>query len=331
MKQLTEQIAIWQKNELIPPDGRWFNTSPDVLYYLAWYCPGQRAFIDNQRLSLYDRTTASDFTVLRKSLAREGGDAASADPKWRKILRVHDAHLLIWFENRPFPLLPMSPLPTLLGNPKEWPLLSPHGRAAAFGWREPASEDKPNPFARLEFDSNKAAFGPDAVVAPAEPPPTKPREWWSAYLTAEPPRPPDADEAALQWLRFEVLTPLWRQRNEKKWDVLWDQYKHDLQTYAAAACLGSKQRFDNRGDSSRPDAGRDSFAHALHPAPARRGDASRQARKLFDMGPPDAALPWHPRRPPRSRRQVRRRPLVSVPRPELHDAGPADARRRAFR
>ena len=60
-----------------------------------------------------------------------------------------------------------SPLPTLLSTPKEWPLLYPNGRAAVFGWREPTKEGSSDPFAALEFDSNKAAFGPDAVTAPA--------------------------------------------------------------------------------------------------------------------------------------------------------------------
>jgi hypothetical protein len=292
LKEMAEQVAEWKKNDLIKPDSHWFNTAPEVLYYLAWYCPGQRAFIDNLRLSLYDQTTMADFAVMRKSLAREGGDAASADPKWRKVLRVHDAHLLIWYDGRPFPLLPSSPLPTLLGTPKEWPLLYTNGRAAVFGWREPATEAKPDPFARLEFDSNRAAFGPDAVQAPADPPQSKPREWWSAYWTPEAPRPPDADEAAVQWLRFAVLGPLWRERNEKKWDVLWDQKIHEMRAAGAAACFGSGYM---GGGSLQIEAVRRYLTllreHAPMPSvPPRPGEEVLygQARKLFDLGPPDA-------------------------------------------
>ena len=70
LRQTAEQITNWHKNDLMRPGAHWFNTAPDVLYYLAWYCPGERAFIDNQRWSLYDRATAEDFAVLRKSLAR---------------------------------------------------------------------------------------------------------------------------------------------------------------------------------------------------------------------------------------------------------------------
>jgi hypothetical protein len=292
LKQMAEQITVWRKDGLIEPGAHWFNTAPDVLYYLAWYCPGERAFIDNQRLSLYDRTTAEDFAAVRKSLAREGGDAASAEPKWRKVLRVHDAHLLIWYEGHPFPLLPASPLPTLLSGPKEWPLLYTNGRAAVFGWREPSKELTADPFARLEFDSNKAAFGPDAVTAPAEPPQPKPREWWSAYWTPEAPRPPEADETALQWLRFEVLAPLWRERNEKKWDALWDEQRRGWQTDAAVACLGSGNL---AGGAFEVDAVRRALTlvHDRSPMPSvppRPGEELQysRARQLFDFGPPDA-------------------------------------------
>jgi hypothetical protein len=292
LKQTAEQITNWQKNDLIEPGAHWFNTAPDVLYYLAWYCPGERAFIDNQRWSLYDRATAEDFAVLRKSLARDGGDAASADPKWRKVLRVHDAHLLIWYEGHPFPLAPASPLPTLLGAPKEWPLLYPNGRAAVFGWRGPMIEETSDPFARLEFDSNKAAFGPDAVTAPAEAPQVKPREWWSAYCTPEAPRPPDADETALQWLRFEVLAPIWRERNEKKWDANWEEIKRTFRAASAAACfaLGNLAGGALEIEVVHQALGQVKEHSPMPSVPPRQGEemAFTNARRLFDFGPPDA-------------------------------------------
>ncbi|HBI41923.1 MAG TPA: hypothetical protein DDY78_03575 [Planctomycetales bacterium] len=292
LKQMAEQITAWQKDGLIEPRAHWLNTAPDALYYLAWYCPGERAFIDNQRLSLYDRTTAEDFAVLRKSLAREGGDAASADPKWRKVLGVHDAHLLIWYEGHPFPLLPASPLPTLLSAPKEWPLLYTNGRAAVFGWRGQPKELTADPFARLEFDSNKAAFGPDAVTAPAEPPQHKPREWWSAYWTPEAPRPPEADETALQWLRFEVLAPLWRERNEKKWDAHWEDIKRKLRAASAVACFGLGNL---AGGALEIEVVHQALAQVkenspMPSMPPRPGEELQYsvAQQLFDFGPPDA-------------------------------------------
>ncbi len=272
--------------------GRWFNTSPEALHYLAWYCPGERGFIDGQRLSLYNRATAEDFAVLRRSLAHEGGDAASADPKWRKVLRVHDAPFLIWADPRPLPLPPTSPLPTLLSAPREWPLLFLNGRAAVFGWRPPSKEETADPFAPLEFDSAMAAFGPDAVKAPAEASQTPPREWWAAYWTPEPPRPPEADEAAVQWLRFEVLGPIWRERNEKTWDVLWNERKRDIQISAAAWSVGSGNQL---GGALEAESLRRLLApmpdHSPMPStPPRPGEEMQfaMARQLFDFGPPDA-------------------------------------------
>ena len=203
-------------------------------------------------------------------------------------------NLLIWYEARPFPPSFASPLPTLLSAPKEWHLLYVNGRAAAFGWKAPSTEEPPAPdaFAALEFNSKKAAFGPDALTAPAEAPPPKRAPWWSAYWTPDPPPPPDADEAALQWLRFEVLGPVWRERNEKKWDALWDQLKRGFQIDGAVASIGfgslpggaleveAIHRFLKGIPEHSP---MPSVPPGRPPNPI---DAT--VRRLFDFGPPDA-------------------------------------------
>ena len=67
LKEMAEQIAAWRADGLIEPDGRWFNTSPEAFHYLAWYCPGERGFID-QRLELYDEA-AADYTAVRNALS----------------------------------------------------------------------------------------------------------------------------------------------------------------------------------------------------------------------------------------------------------------------
>ncbi len=134
LKEMAEQIAAWRKDGLVEPDGRWFNTSAEVFHYLAWYCPGERGFID-QRLSLYDKA-APDYAAVRNSLSAPR-DAGPSDPAWRKVFRVRGAHYLIWSGSVSLPILNDSPLWRLFGAPKEWPLLYLNGRTAVFGWRDP--------------------------------------------------------------------------------------------------------------------------------------------------------------------------------------------------
>jgi hypothetical protein len=241
LERLARRVAAWRQNNQVPADAGWFNTNPAVLPYLVWYSPGARAFLDNQRLALYDAQAAADYKAVRKALAREGGDAGQADPRWRPPLRSRDTRFLIWYDLNPIPLRTSSPLPTLLAAPDEWPLLYLNGPGAVFGWRDPDPKDKgPEPFAGLEVNADREAFGPDAVPAPPGPArEAQPPEWWAALWTPEPPRPPESDEAAVRWLRFSVLQPRWRKNNEAKWDALWAGRRRNLQAEAAAAGLGA--------------------------------------------------------------------------------------------
>ena len=77
-----------------------------------------------------------------------------------RLLRANHAELLIWHEARPFPPSFASPLPTLLSAPKEWHLLYVNGRAAAFGWKAPSTEEPPAPdaFAALRIQLEKSRF-----------------------------------------------------------------------------------------------------------------------------------------------------------------------------
>ena len=292
LKEMAEQIASWRHDGLIEPGGRWFNTSPDVLHYLAWYCPGERGFID-QRVSLYNGA-AADYLTARKSLS-PGGDAEADDASWRSIFHKHDAHYLIWSGTTSLPIPSASPLWRLFSAPNEWPLLYMNGYTAVFAWRDPSAskEAKEDPFTAMEYNSDRAAFAPDAVQAPALPAPEpRPHEWWEALWASEPPRPPEADEAAAQLVRFESLRPAWRARNEPVWNSHWADLRRGWQIDGAVGCLG-------------PGAGYNAFrleatARALTllrdrppPLPSfppKQGEEQEYAlaRTQFDIGPPSA-------------------------------------------
>jgi tetratricopeptide (TPR) repeat protein len=232
LKMLAEQITAWRREGLIEQDAHWFNTVPQTLPYLAWYCPGERAFIDNQRLGLYDQATAADYAVVRKSLAYVSGDAGAQEPRWRSLLRLHGVHLVVWYEGR---LQPASPLPTFFAMGREWPVLYLNGRAAVFGWRDPSAGDRADPFLRLERNAEREAFGADVVPAPQGPAPEpQPTEWWAALWTPERPRPPDGDEAAVQCIRFQALRPPYFERYDAEHV---NYYRSTLG--AAGACIGA--------------------------------------------------------------------------------------------
>ena len=292
LKEMAEQIAAWRKDGLVEPDGRWFNTSPETFHYLAWYCPGERGFID-QRLSLYDEA-APDYSAVRNALSAPA-DAGSSDPAWRKVFRLHHAHYLIWSGTVSLPILSNSPLWRLFGAPEEWPLLYMNGRTAVFGWRDPdsAREKKADPFAPLEYNSKRIAFGPDAAPAPPGPTPApEARAWWQAWLSPEPPRPPDADEAAAQLMRFESLRPTWRARNEKAWNAHWDETKRILQLEGAAACFGPAGvcgPFQVEASALAVTLIREQ-PPPMPSFPPRQGEEREYlvAHNLFDFGPPSA-------------------------------------------
>ena len=293
LKEMAEQIAAWREDGLVGPGGRWFNTSPEVLHYLAWYCPGERGFID-QRLELYGEA-AADYTAVRNALPAPD-DAGASDPAWRKVFRLHGAQYLIWSGSVSLPILNNSPLWRLFGSPKEWPLLYLNGHTAVFGWRDPSptQEIKADPFARIEYNSDRVAYGPDAVPTPPGPTP-EPRAgaWWQMLWTPEPPRPPEADEAAAQLMRFESLRPVWRTRNEATWNAHWDETKRQWQIDGAAACFGQAGGYGafQVGAATRfLTLIRDQPPPPMPSFPPKPGEEQEYfvARGLFDFGPPSA-------------------------------------------
>jgi hypothetical protein len=311
--RMTQRIHDWQSQSGMKPGQRWVNVSPYILPYLAWYCPGERGCIDRERLPLYDETARAVFKPLRESLAVQNGDAGQPDPRWRKLLRSLDAHFVICFEPNPLGR-PSSSLPTLLSAPEEWPLLYTDGPASIFGWRDPA-KDEPLPvlgistagltatpaglgpllaapalldarFARFEIPMERQAFGPLAAPVPA-PTTTPTREWWTALWTPETPRPPEVDEAAVQWIRFLYLQPRWRASNEADWKESWQKTKQVYLADAAAVCVGSGGSWTGPFESAALIRRLDFLENEAPPFPTSPEQPFYyQAVRQYDYGPP---------------------------------------------
>jgi tetratricopeptide (TPR) repeat protein len=234
--QAVETIKQLQGEGKLPTGTVWFNTAPEVAYYFAWYCPGERTFLD-RRLPLFEKA-AADYMTVRKALSpREVVEDEAGGRRdltaWRKVFDERGIKYLIHFDSSPGSQRQQLTWFSLLSFREEWLPLLLNGRVGVFGWKDPKEPGDPLKGLRLDFD--RLAFGPnlpEANKAPRERPAhdPEPREWWSALWKPEVPRPLATDESWLLQLYFEMMGPTWQQK--KYFDSV------SVQT-ASAAGLGS--------------------------------------------------------------------------------------------
>jgi hypothetical protein len=225
LEQATRQILAWREQGRVPPGTHWFNLTPDVANYLAWYAPGERSFLD-QRAGLF-AAAAPDFVAVRRALA--GGNApsdaeadnaeAGAEPAWRGVFRDRGTDFLIIDTaqgQRSFVLTLR-----LFASSEEWAACYADGRTAVFRWKDPARRQEPDPYAALYVDFKRRAFGPDAEKAPDRGPEhdPAPSPWWAALWTPPPPRDVDSDAVILHYARYEALAPRYLNRNGLAWEM----------------------------------------------------------------------------------------------------------------
>ncbi len=220
LRQMAEQIAAWRAQGLVGPDTHWFNLSPEVTNYLAWFAPGERGVLD-QRVGLFGGV-AADFIAARQDLGREdagpaeGIAEAAARSAWRRILRKRGVRFVIVQSDREGGLLTTA---RLLSNPAEWVPCYLDGRTAIFGWREDPA--KPDPFVRLRLDFQRLAFGPEAEKAPetgSRPPEYHP--WWTDLWLPPPPADLDGDAVIAHANRYQALRPAFHDRHRHEWEAM---------------------------------------------------------------------------------------------------------------
>jgi hypothetical protein len=219
LKEVALQIKTWREEGLIEPGQRWFNTRPEVVSYLAWYCPGEKGFFDT-RLPLFPADVAEDYQRVRKALAGVDSPEAGAatTPGWRPVFTRREVRFLLFDTYTPARALPS--LHRLYGNDKEWTACAICGRAAIFGWRADRGKGR-NPFGALALDFHQRAFGPNAERAPRERAgPGRPRQWWQDLYEAEPPRSPEKDTALQHYARFEALSMRYGLRHHLDWQAI---------------------------------------------------------------------------------------------------------------
>jgi hypothetical protein len=205
-----ERVQRWHEEGRV--GDRYFNTSPDVVNYAAWFAPKLRGFID-QRLELF-AGAAGDFVTVRQQLAAAPfDDKAAARAAWREPLAERGVQVVVFHEQPPFRI---GGLLRQLLTSDEWAPLYLAGRTSVYGWRGDPRGPRRS-FAGLEIDLDRAAFGPDARPAPSERPAREPepRAWYHGLWRPERGPSPATEEAQMWMVQFAVLgdryqTPAWR-------------------------------------------------------------------------------------------------------------------------
>lgn len=228
LREAALALQKWRAEGLVGADGRLFNAAPEVTYYLAWFCPGERGFIDH-RLPLF-AAAGEDFVQARKALAGEdrserkappatGGPVKEA-PGWQDVFRRHKVRWVV--HHTPDSYAGRNALRQMLARPGEFPVCYYGGRTAVFGWRDPEGDRKaPDPYAHLRVDFARLAFGPDARPAPPQGPGREPapHEWWMDLWKPAPGHSPGADSAVLHSMRFDAQNRLWLEASALRWEA----------------------------------------------------------------------------------------------------------------
>jgi tetratricopeptide (TPR) repeat protein len=189
----------------------YFNNNPEVVNYFAWFCPGERGFLD-QRLSLYDTGTARDYVGVRRALDDSGLGKKDVEPAWRRVFQDRGLKVAVMYEYAPGSRAAAG-MGHMMANPNEWTLLYLSGRTAVFGWRGGPGQPR-HDFAGLEVNMPRQAFGPDAAAAPRRGPDRQPepREWYQDLWKAPPGRSLAADDAWLRYYYYTARRPYFQNR-----------------------------------------------------------------------------------------------------------------------
>ena len=171
LKRMVETVARWRQRGELPADARTFATHPDVAHYCAWFCPGEKCFLDS-RLTLFV-PVAAEFRRVCSALDSSRSDDLGPILRDRKI-----ACLILYDPD----LRRLAPgLRHLAQSPGRWDLLQVDGQAVVVGWKD-APTPRPKSFDadRMAFASNDDALAPAPDSGPATL--NRPIPWWVRFL-----------------------------------------------------------------------------------------------------------------------------------------------------
>jgi hypothetical protein len=214
------QINAWHDQGLVETGNRWFNTTPEVVSYLAWYSPGQRGFLDH-RLQLFG-AVAKDYAAVRQALegpppqTKETSTQEKPEETIARILDRQKVRFVVYHAQDPGRQREI--LARFYSNPSKWAPCHGWARTAIFG-HMPAG--KAGPFANVATDFSRQAFGPKVAETPAWSP-RVPRRcgWWTDLYRARPPRADEADTVYQHIVRFDSQLKDFAQRSATNWQAM---------------------------------------------------------------------------------------------------------------
>jgi hypothetical protein len=211
-----EDMAALRRDGLLKANARWFNVAPDAVNYMAWFCPGERGFLD-LRLSLYDAATAQDYVDVHDDLLTvrdvkndPAGQAALINlAATRKVFQKHKIDYVIVYS--PEPRFLSLPLVRFLNNPAEWTPCHIDGHTLVFAWNKDGDAETRQHNEPLKLDLNALAFGPQALPSPRTRParPAIRHEWYTALWEMPPQRQQEVDDARVYHLCNQFLLERW--------------------------------------------------------------------------------------------------------------------------
>jgi hypothetical protein len=216
LRGTAEQVAQWRKDGVIADDARFFNLSPDAAAYFAWYCPGQKTFLDH-RIVPFPADVAADYRTARQTLQgellpKEDDKQRREPPPWRGVFAKKGRKIdFVVFHTRD--VLGSAPtLQRLYSNPREFAPCHVDGAASVFAWRDPADRTPAPIDPRLTVLFDRLAFD-GADVAPGKaPPPRTTKPWYDELFPHGQPDTRERDAAVQYRERFDGLYGLYRQQ-----------------------------------------------------------------------------------------------------------------------
>jgi hypothetical protein len=218
------QVQSWREAGRLEPGRHWFNTSLDVTDYFAWYCPGERCFLD-RRYPLFDKAAADDYLRIRRELRGEGPDAGSKPepqpPAWVGAFRGRNVQFVAFHTHDLGLAQSVVTLALLYAGRDEWVPCFAEGQAALFGWAGPPGQRRRAAFAGLEVNFDRLAFGPDCALAPPKGArPAQDHPWYEQFYREAPAVSLETGTAQQHLIRYQVFQSFYAQRNIRAWEGL---------------------------------------------------------------------------------------------------------------
>jgi tetratricopeptide (TPR) repeat protein len=209
LKHVAETLHSWREKEVLEPEWREvllflpvFTTHPDVAHYCAWFCPGEKYFLDSRFLLFLPVIDDYERRCADLDLTSSAPDEKSTD----SVLDEQRIDCVVLYDPDRRRLAPAL---GRVGAASPWRLLQVDGQALLVG---DASR-----FVR--FDADGLAYSPPTDALPSAPEEgpaelSEPRPWWRRALERPGGSSWQADAAAVYLRLFDesAMRQLDRQR-----------------------------------------------------------------------------------------------------------------------